>query len=178
MQYLPKGKPAMIEQAVVYFFAALVLIGGLMAALSRQVLYNIIGLGVALLGLSGIFLYLGSPFVATMQLLIYIGGITVAIVFAMMLSVSMAMRPPQNDRNKSLLAALAAALFFAAVFVAMDGTEFSQPSQLVAADAWAISQIGHLLLNAYNVVFETLSIVLLLAIVGAILIAHRERKSA
>ncbi len=168
----------MLEQAVAYFFAALVVVGGLMAAFSRQVLYAIIGLGTALLGLSGIFLYLGSPFVATMQLLIYIGGITVAIVFAMMLSVSMAMSPPQSDRGKSLLAALAAALFFAAVFVAMRGTEFPQPAQLVRADAWDISQIGHLLLNAYNVVFETLSVILLLAIIGAILIAHRERKSA
>ena len=41
--------------------------------------------------------------------------------------------------------------------------------------AWAVSQLGHLLLNAYNLVFETLSLVLLLAIIGAILIARRER---
>ena len=76
------------------------------------------------------------------------------------------------------LATLAAALFFAAVFIAMRGAEFPTPLDLVAAEAWSIEQIGHLLLGAYNVVFETLSVVLLLAIVGAILIARRERKTA
>jgi NADH:ubiquinone oxidoreductase subunit 6 (subunit J) len=168
----------MVEHIVLYFFVALVVLGGLLAAFSRQVLYAIIGLGVTLLGLSGLFLFLGSPFVATRQLLIYIGGITVAIVFAMMLSVSMAINPPQSDRAKSALATLAAALFFAAVFVAMRGAEFSTPLEPVQAAAWSIEQIGHLLLNSYNVVFETLSVVLLLAIVGAILIARRERKTA
>ena len=52
------------------------------------------------------------------------------------------------------------------------------PLEPVAAEAWSIEQIGHLLLGAYNLVFETLSVVLLLAIVGAILIARRERKTA
>ena len=103
----------MVEHAVLYLFAGLVLLGGLLAAFAGQVLYAIIGLGVALLGLSGVFLFLGSPFVAAMQLLIYIGGITVAIVFAMMLSISMAVRPPQNHRGKSALAVVAGALFFA-----------------------------------------------------------------
>jgi NADH:ubiquinone oxidoreductase subunit 6 (subunit J) len=168
----------MVEHLVLYFFVALVVLGGLLAAFSRQVLYAIIGLGLTLLGLSGLFLFLGSPFVATMQLLIYIGGITVAIVFAMMLSVSMAINPPQSDRTKSALATVAAALFFAAVFIAMRGAEFPMPLEPVAAEAWSIEQIGHLLLGAYNLVFETLSVVLLLAIVGAILIARRERKTA
>ncbi len=168
----------MVEHAVLYLFVGLVLLGGLMAAFAGQVLYAIIGLGVTLLGLSGIFLFLGSPFVAAMQLLIYIGGITVAIVFAMMLSTSMAMRPPQSHRGKSALAVFAGALFFAAMFVAMRGAEFPIPTGALPADAWAISRIGHLLLNAYNLVFETLSVVLLLAIVGAILIARRERKAA
>ena len=46
----------MLEQTVVYLFVALVLIGGGMAAFSRQVLYAIIGLGISLLGLAGLFL--------------------------------------------------------------------------------------------------------------------------
>ena len=95
----------------------------------------------------------------------------------MMLSISMAMRPPQSNSGKSLLASLAAALFFAAVFVAKRGAEFPQLSEPVPEDAWALSAIGHLLLNSYNVVFETLSVILLLAIVGAILIARREKKT-
>jgi len=165
----------MIEQLAVYLFAGLVVAGGLMAAFMRQVLHAIIGLGISLLGLSGLFLYLGSPFVAAMQLLIYIGGITVAIVFAMMLSLSMALRPPQSQPRKFALAIVGAAFFFAAMATVIRGVEFSQLAQQAPAAAWQVEQLGHLLLNEYNLVFETLSLVLLLAIVGAILIARRER---
>ena len=49
------------------------------------------------------------------------------------------------------------------------------PTQPAGPEAWAVGQLGHLLLNAYNLVFETLSVVLLLAIIGAVLIARRER---
>ena len=167
----------MLEQFAVYFFAALVLTGGIMAAFLRQVLYAIIGLGISLLGLSSLFLYLGSPFVAAMQLLIYIGGITVAIVFAMMLSISMALRPPQHNGRKFPLALLGGTVFFAAVAAALHSAEFELLDQAVPASAWSVEQLGHLLLNAYNLVFETLSLVLLLAIVGAILIARQERKA-
>lgn len=165
----------MLEQLAVYLFAGLVVVGGLMAALMRQVLYAIIGLGVSLLGLSGLFLYLGSPFVAAMQLLIYIGGITVAIVFAMMLSLSMSLRPPASDPRKFALAIVGAGTFFAAVATVLRGVRFPLLTEQVPAAAWAVGQLGHLLLNAYNLVFETLSLVLLLAIIGAILIARRER---
>lgn len=165
----------MLEQLVLYLFASLVLGGGLMAALTRQILYAIIGLGLSLLGLSGIFLQLGSPFVAAMQLLIYIGGITVAIIFAMMLSLSMALRPPRSDPRKVGLAIVGASAFFAALATAARSTSFPLRAEVAPDAAWAVSELGHLLLNAYNLVFETLSLVLLLAIVGAILIARRER---
>lgn len=165
----------MLEQFVVYLFAALVVTGGLMAALTRQILYAIIGMGLSLLGLSGIFLYLGSPFVAAMQLLIYIGGITVAIVFAMMLSLSMSLRPPQSQPQKFALAIVGVGIFFAAMATVVHGTQFPLLQEQAPEAAWAVGQLGHLLLNAYNLVFETLSLVLLLAIIGAILIARKDK---
>ena len=164
----------MLEQAVIYAFVALVLIGGLMAAFSRQVLYAIIGLGVSLLGLAGLFLNLGSPFVAAMQVLIYIGGITVAIVFAMMLSIAMSLRPPNPDNRKLGFAIACAVIFFGAVYRIISDTEF-QIVDTQYSEAWGVGPIGHALLTHYNLVFETLSLVLLLAIIGAILIARREK---
>ena len=165
----------MIENTVLYLFAVLVLTGGIMAAFAPQVLYAIIGMGISLLGLSGLFLFLGSPFVAAMQLLIYIGGITVAIVFAMMLSVSMALTPLKSNGHKKMLALVSSALFFVAVAVSLHGASFPTPAQLPGPQEWSVDQLGHLLLNSYNLVFETLSVVLLLAIIGAVLIARKER---
>ena len=164
----------MLEQAVIYAFVALVLIGGLMAAFSRQVLYAIIGLGISLLGLAGLFLSLGSPFVAAMQVLIYIGGITVAIVFAMMLSIAMSLRPPDPDARKLGFAIACAVIFFGAVAHIITGAQFPIVDATVVKD-WSVGALGHALLKHYNLVFETLSLVLLLAIIGAILIARREK---
>lgn len=158
---------------VVYIFVTLTLLGGLMAAFARQVLYTIIGLGVSLLGLAGLFLNLGSAFVAAMQVLIYIGGITVAIVFAMMLSIAMSLQPPAPDAKKRVFAILSGVVFFVALLPLITGTHF----ELVAPaseEAWAVGQIGHALLTTYNLVFESLSLVLLLAIIGAILIARKD----
>ena len=164
----------MLEDVTAGAFVALVLAGGLMAVLMRHILHAIIGLGISLLGVAGLFLHLGSPFVAAMQLLIYIGGIVVAIVFAMMLSIAMTVRPLERNPRKLWFAGGCTVLFFGGVAWILRGTEFRiLPS--AAPEEWAVAQLGHALLNRYNLVFETLSLVLLLAIIGAILIARQER---
>ena len=163
-----------MEQAIEYLFIGLVLAGGCMAALSRHVLYNIIGLGISLFGLAGIFLQLGSPFVAAMQLLIYLGGITVAIVFAMMLSIAMTLDPPKRTPVKTGFAAVSALVFGIGLYGAVTSTNFVHVTP-APPEAWAVGRIGNALLEHYNLVFETLSVVLLLAIIGAILIARPRR---
>ncbi|MDA0335634.1 MAG: NADH-quinone oxidoreductase subunit J [bacterium] len=164
-----------MELGVQYLFVALVLVGGGMAALSRHVLYNIVGLGISLFGMAGLFLQLGSPFVAAMQLLIYLGGITVAIVFAMMLSIAMTLDPPTRTPVKTGFAAVAA-LTFGVGLHGLIGTASFAAAPPAPTDAWAVAHIGSALLERYNLVFETLSVVLLLAIIGAILIARPDRR--
>jgi NADH-quinone oxidoreductase subunit J len=148
-----------------------------MAAWSRHILYAIIGLGVTLFGLAGLFLHLGSPFVAAMQLLIYLGGITVAIVFAMMLSIAMTVAPPQRNRAKTVFAGICSAAFAVGVLQLLRATTFTVRPP-APDESWSVAGIGHALLTHYNLVFETLSVVLLLAIIGAILIARPARVSA
>ncbi len=164
----------MPEQVVLYIFFALVIGGAFMSAFLNQILYAIIGLGIALLGLAGIFLYLGSPFVAAMQVLIYIGGITVAMVFAMMLSIAMSIRAPKPGAAKFAFAIFCTVIFFGGVARIIMGSEFTLTPQ-APASAWQVEQLGHALLTTYNLVFEALSVVLLLAIIGAILIAKKEK---
>lgn len=164
----------MAEQLVVGAFVVLALAGGLTAALSKQILYNIIGLGVSLFGVAGIFLYLGSPFVAAMQLLIYIGGIVVAIVFAMMLSIAVTVDPPARHGAKTAFAALGSLGLLGGLFVLLQGATFPRAAP-APEEAWGVDRIGAALLDHYNLVFEALSVVLLLAIIGAILIARRDK---
>ena len=132
----------------------------------------IFGLAVALVGVALAFLALGSPFVAAMEVLIYIGGITVAMVFAVMLS-SAGRNEPQSPIGRRVMAAVVALVFFGGVAWVIIGTEFTLPAERAAADAWSVQEIGRNLLDRFNVVFELLSVVLLLAIIGAITIASR-----
>lgn len=163
----------MIENMVVLLFTSLVLAGAMVAAFIRHTLYCIIGLGVALFGLAGIFLYLGSPFVAAMQVLIYIGGIAVAMVFALMMSVSLS-RQVEHRKSKVLGSVAIAAVFFAVMGWLISTATFPMRDQPAPAEEWAVAELGHAFMTTYSVVFVGLSVTLLLAIVSAVLVAKTE----
>ncbi len=149
---------------------SLTIAGAMLAVLQGNIVRAIFGLAMALVGVALAFLALGSPFVAAMEVLIYIGGITVAMVFAVMLS-SAGRKEPRAPIARRVMAAFAAALFFGGVAWVIVGTEFTFPLEPASAEAWSVQEIGRNLVNRFNVVFELLSVVLLLAIIGAIRIA-------
>ena len=90
---------------------ALTLAGALMSVTLRNVLHAIFGLALALLGLAGLFVILNSPFVAIMEVLIYVGGITVAMIFAVMLSTVASSDLVESPRRRALAAVVALAVF-------------------------------------------------------------------
>jgi len=155
---------------------ALTLAGALIAVTLRNVLHAIFGLALALLGLAGLFVVLNTPFVAIMEVLIYVGGITVAMIFAVMLSTVASTRAVETPRRRAAAALVALALF-ATVAPILVATEFGPPAIQPEA-AWAVEALGVNLLDRFNVVFEALSVVLLLAIIGAIVIAKRPAADA
>lgn len=145
--------------------------GAIIAVGQKNIVRAVLGLAISLGGVALAFLALNSPFVAAMEVLIYIGGTTVAMIFAVMLS-STGQHEPGDGRLRQTLAAIAAILFFLAVAIVIHNAEFGA-TPATSEDAWSVRQIGLYLLNEFNVVFELLSVVLLLAIVGAITIAGR-----
>ena len=147
------------------------LVGAIWAVSQPNIVRAIFGLGIALGGVALAFLLLGSPFLAAMEVLIYIGGITVAMAFGVMLS-SAGRHEPGEGAGKRTLAALAAGAFFVAVLLVIWSAEFGTIG-VPSPEEWEVRAIGRDLLNEYNVVFEVLSVVLLVAIVGAVTIASR-----
>ena len=148
--------------------------GALIAVGVRNILHAIFGLAISLLGIAGLFLVLGSPFVAAMEVIIYVGGISVAMIFAVMLSTVVAGASASGSTRRRLMAAAVSLLVFAALAGVIIDADFGPPAQ-VADDAWHVARLGEALLDEFNVVFETLSLILLLAIIGAIVISRRER---
>jgi NADH:ubiquinone oxidoreductase subunit 6 (subunit J) len=168
-----------MESMVSLGIIAVMAIGGALISVSnKNILHAIFGLGLSLVGIAGLFLYLGSPFVAVMEILIYVGGITITMIFAVMLT-SMTLSREKRSISRWLFAAVPALIFFAvmAYFIyGQFGVAGSNEVIPVSTSAWSIERIGELLLTRFNLVFETLSVVLLLAIVGAIVIARKERQ--
>lgn len=163
----------MIATIVITVFMILAMAGAIYAALVPHTLHCIIGLGVTLFAVAGIYLYLGSPFVASMQILIYIGGISVAMVFALMLSVSLAKR--MRHSGTKVFLSIAAGFFFLAIMARLIlTTEFPLRDEPVEASAWGVEQIGHGFLTTYSPLFIGLAICLSVAIIAAVLVARRE----
>lgn len=149
----------------------LTLVGAIWAVSRPSIVHAIFGLGIALVGVALTFLLLGSPFLAAMEVLIYIGGITVAMAFGVMLS-SAGRNEPGESAGRRILAALAATAFFVALVLIIRSTSFKEMA-VPSPESWSVQAIGTQLLDHFNVVFEVLSVVLLVAIIGAITIASR-----
>lgn len=148
--------------------------GAAIAVFPRNILYNVLGLALALAGVAGMYLYLGSFFIALMQLLIYVGAITIAIVFAIMLSRPLHLEVPKRKVPKVAMAGAASLIFFGGVVTVVFRTPWE--AAVERGSDWSVETIGHLLLTRYDLVFELISLVLLVAIIGAIVTAGFTRR--
>ena len=109
-----------------------------------------------------------------MQLLIYVGAICIAIVFAIMLSRPLHLDLPKRQLPKVAMAMGSSFLFLAATLAVAVKTPWKEAAE--RSTDWSVTTIGHLLLTRYGLVFEVISLVLLVAIIGAILTAGYSRR--
>ncbi len=152
----------------------LIIAGALIATTSKRLVRCVAGLAVCFTGMAGAYYFLLSPFIAMMQMLIYVGAISIIITFAIMLAT-----PEEEDTPGIKGAGLAGpfgfslgALFFGALTVLGLKTHWQVfPRQ----GTGNMKQIGTDLLTRHAMVFELISIVLLMAILGAVVLARKGR---
>ena len=166
-----------LAQAACWVTIGFTVAGASIAVFPRNILYNVLGLALALAGVAGLYLFLGSFFIALMQLLIYVGAICIAIVFAIMLSRPLHLEVPKRTIPKVALGVSASAIFFVAgVSTALRTEWIPSPDRVTDWSLWSVERIGHMLLTRYELVFEVISLVLLVAIIGAIVTAGFSRR--
>lgn len=170
-----------IAEALFYAFVALTFMGGFMAIRSRLLMHAVLGLMVSLFGVAGLYFYLGSPFLTMMQILIYVGAVCIIIVLGVMLGNTPDQLAAKNfKRGNYVLALFACSTGFVALFVAaISRTEFA-PSTAAHVGDMSIRFVGENLLYQYCLAFELISVILLTAIIGAIILARdgREEKTS
>ena len=152
------------------------LLGALIAVGARNIFHNVLGLALSLIGVAGLFVYLNSPFVALMEILIYVGAICIAICFAIMLSQPLYLKGPPRSLMKTLGAVLGAGSVLAFLLLLTRKTKWLPAAQR-SAD-WSITTLGHYLLTNYVLIFEVISLLLLVAMLGAIVTAKGGRGSS
>jgi NADH-quinone oxidoreductase subunit J len=151
-------------------------IGALIAVMSMRLIRSVCGLAICCIGLAGLYYFLHSPFLALMEILIYVGAVCVTIVFAIMLAEPEEPAPGQKSVAAGFWGATAVAVA-TAIFWGLSwlGTRESWGSPDKLSSDGSIQAIGRLLLTTYSLPFELISLALLVAIVGALAIARTGR---
>jgi NADH-quinone oxidoreductase subunit J len=152
--------------------AAGALISGLLVVLSRNILHSALWLLPCLVSVAGLFLLLGAEALAAIQILVYCGGIVVLILFAVMLTRGIG-DPDVRATNQQLAWGFIGAAGLAGVVL-----------HLLSREAWPVASRANLgdvtgrladaLLTPYVLAFEVASVILLVAMIGAIVIARGE----
>jgi NADH-quinone oxidoreductase subunit J len=157
-------------------FLALAVVGGfagLLVVTSRNVVHAALWLVVALASIAGVFLLLAAPFVAFVQVIIYVGAIVVLILFGIMLT-----RAPVGRRvlDNTLRARVGALVVGAGVFVMLTWfmAEAWGGKRIANQAATTTSALGLAIFRNYVLPFEAVSVLLLAALIGAIVLARRD----
>jgi NADH-quinone oxidoreductase subunit J len=161
------------SSALFWILSAIALAGALYVLLAREVMSVVLGLGTVLLGLAGLFAYFGFGFLALAQLFLYVGGVLVLFLFAIMLvhraeggAPSMANRPdPLFIAASSALGLLVFAMLSPAA-----------PEAASVVGAGGPSQIAGVLLGEMLPQFEAVGVLLLLALVAVVLVMAGDRR--
>jgi NADH-quinone oxidoreductase subunit J len=176
MNSFPASK--LILDAVFLMCLATLGAGALIAVFSSRLIRSVCGLALCCIGLAGLYYFLHSPFLALMEILIYVGAVCVTIVFAIMLAEP---EEPKPDKAGATLAwgalgsLVALALFGALAWL---GSRGNWPAPADLLNDGSVEAIGRSLLTTYSLAFELISLALLVAILGALAIARTGRAKA
>jgi NADH-quinone oxidoreductase subunit J len=157
-----------------YILAALAVLAAISVVAQRTPVYSALSLIVVLCSLAVLYLLLGAEFIAVIQVIVYAGAIMVLFVFVIMLLNAGRETPSRRSRMARWLGAPLVAAFLAELLLAVWG-QFPAASARPAASLDAgPAAIGHLLFRNYVLPFEVTSILILVAILGAVVLAKKE----
>jgi len=160
-----------------YIISLAILACAVMLLNFRKVVYMALAIGGVFIGCSAIYMLLGAEFVGIAQILIYAGAITILILFAIMLTNHEAIESPDTWNLKRIVTAVGAALLGIVLLLTIRSTHWPVPDAKVnvnGSNSNAVA-IGIGLFRAYTIPFEIVSLLLIVALVGAVILAQ-ERK--
>lgn len=163
----------MTGQMVAFFLLSLCTIGGAVFMISfTRVVHMVVSLAFTFLSIAGLYILLEAEFVALTQVLVYAGAVAILMLFGIMLTKHHEQEQEQRGSHK-FFAFVVVAAFFALVFFSIQGTEWNTEAQDYTQTNNTLL-IGKEMFTNYVIPFEMVSVLLLVALVGAIILAKRE----
>lgn len=160
------------ELAVFIILALVTLIPAVVVVTSKNIVRSALSLIPTFLGVTGLYILLQAEFVAGIQILIYAGAITVLILFVIMLTEGGSGTRTRQVNEQVPLGAMAAVWLAFLILLVVFRTPW--PVAGGALPQYSVTAIGTGFLTNYVIIFEVTSLVLLVSLIGAILIARRE----
>lgn len=162
---------------IFYLLAALTLGCGILSVSTRQIFRAAIYLLFTLIGIAGIYFWLNYQFIAAVQIVVYVGGIVVLIIFSIFLTQQAGEKLAKQKLGRKIFSALAVFCGFGLTMLQVyQNTFFESEKEAIPVN---VADIGRKMLNTdsegYALPFEVVSMLLLAAMIGCIVIALRSK---
>ena len=160
-----------MAEILFWFISFFTIVAAFFVVLNNQLLYSAIALLFTLFGVAGLYIFLWADFIAGVQLLVYIGGINVLIIFGIMLTNRIAsIRLSQTNIQQGLGAVFSLWLFII-ISIVISKTNWHQIDSVEPTST--VRDVGILLLTKYLLPFEAVSVLLLGALIGAAVLSRK-----
>jgi len=164
---------------IFYLLSILTLVSGILSVTTRKIFRAAIFLLFSLIGIAGLYFWMQYEFIAAVQIVVYVGGITVLIIFSIFLTQQAGELLPQQNRKRVLFSLLAAFSGFGLTLLQIIQHSFNKT--LESSILPTMENIGNQMLgledNGFSLPFEVVSILLLAAMIGCIVIALRSKST-
>ncbi len=158
---------------VIFYIFALVTVGsGAMVVFANRLIHAVFALLFTFFGVAGLYIFLGADFLAGAQVLIYVGGILILMLFGVMLTNRIYDLRILAERVQFVPSVIVVGIGFALLVFVIIRTTW--PLSNGALRTYTTARIGKLLMTDYLLPFEVASVLLLVALIGAVLLASRE----
>ncbi len=164
------------SQIIFYLISAAILGFGLMAMTTRKIFRSAIWLLFCLVGVAALYFWMEVEFIAAVQIVVYVGGIVVLIIFSIFLTQQSGVEMPKAPMTRVIFSSLAVLLGFALTYLLIYKNSFPGTGRPFE---WTVQKIGTQMLDTgpqgYALPFEVVSILLLAAMIGCIVIALKSK---
>lgn len=170
----------MFIQILFYLFAGITIASALVILWTKNVLYAAFSLMITFMGVAALYVFAGADFIAVSQILIYVGGILVLIIFGVMLTNRLSGQSVTTASHNKFSGYIIGLTIFGTLFYAIYQVNFASISSInqdvASTGESTIGIIGVKLMSTYILPFEMIAVLLLLTLIGAAFIAGKQLK--